>query len=317
MNRPPGKLTKEQDGYKVVFERILNHSIERVWYAITNPEKLKIWFTDFEMKPEGGSPIRIIFRDAAKTVTTGEILEMIPPHKFVWTWEGELAKWELFDQGNDTCRLVLSYSKLSDQYAVGAASGFHTILDRLELMLGGEKRSYPFGTEENDPVQLELKEAYGKIIYDIYPELEAFHPVVLERAYQVPIKKVWAALTVKELLKQWYFDFSDQFKLEVGHVFEWKAGPPDGTQWLHRGKILEIINEKKLVHTWEYPGYSGQAKLTWEVSKISENETHLKLLFEFIEPFDFKEDALRRKNFAEGWRHIVNKSLPEFLQKRN
>src|SRR6187397_1397552 len=91
----PGVLVKEADGFKVIFERMLNHDIQIVWDAITNPEKLKMWFTDFEMEFKEGGDLKIKFRDAAKTVTTGKIITIQPPNKFAWTWEGELAVWAL------------------------------------------------------------------------------------------------------------------------------------------------------------------------------------------------------------------------------
>jgi uncharacterized protein YndB with AHSA1/START domain len=310
-----GNITKQPDGFKVVFERVFNHNIQQVWGAITNPEKLKIWFTDFEMKLEPKSKINIIFRDKAKTVTTGEVLEVVPPHKFVWTWEGELAVWELESKGENKCKVTFTYSKLTDQYAVGASAGFHSLIERLEFMLNGKKETYPFGTEEHDPEQEALREVYGKTVYDTFPELEAHHPFKLERVLSAPVTKVWHALTDNEALKQWYFDFKGNFKLKVGHVFEWKAGPPDGKQWLHRGKIIEVVAGKKIVHSWDFPGYSGEAKLTWELEEKSNNETLLKLLFEFITPFDFKEEELRRKNFAEGWNNIVNTNLVNYLKK--
>jgi uncharacterized protein YndB with AHSA1/START domain len=39
-----GKVTREADGFKVVFERVLNHTVEKVWDATSNPDKLKVWW---------------------------------------------------------------------------------------------------------------------------------------------------------------------------------------------------------------------------------------------------------------------------------
>ena len=39
MKKQTGKVTKEADGFKVRFERLLNHDINTVWKAITQPEK--------------------------------------------------------------------------------------------------------------------------------------------------------------------------------------------------------------------------------------------------------------------------------------
>jgi uncharacterized protein YndB with AHSA1/START domain len=247
-------------------------------------------------------------------VTTGKIIEVAAPNRFVWTWEGELAVWELSSLPDDRCKLVFTYSKLTDQYAVGASAGFHTLLERLEQYLRGIHITYPFGTEEHDPVQEALREEYGEPIYDSYPELEKYHPVVMEREFKVSSERLWTALTDNETMKQWYFDFGGNFKLVPGHVFEWEAGPPDGKKWLHRGKMLEIIPEKKLVHSWGYPGYKGEAKLSWVLTEKSKERTLLRLEFEFVQPFEFGVEALRRKNFKEGWKHIVDTALPDYLE---
>lgn len=315
MNDILGKVTKESDGYKVVFERLLNHDIQTVWDAITNPEKLKIWFTDFEMKFKKGGKLKILFRDAAKTITHGEIISIEAPNKFVWTWEGELAVWELKSEGKNKCKLVFTYSKLGDRFAVGASAGFDTLLHRLELALGGRTEPYPFGTEENDPEQIEQRERYGSVVYKSFPELQVFHPYKLERTYPAPIAKVWAAITVRDQMKKWYFDFPENFKPEVGCEFDWYAGPPDGKQWLHRGKITEVVDGRKLAHTWEHPGYTGKAKVIWELSEISSTVTKLNFTFEILVPFDPKKEALQRKNFVEGWNHIIKTSLEEYLKK--
>jgi uncharacterized protein YndB with AHSA1/START domain len=313
MKNALGRVTKESDGYKVVFERSLNHNIQTVWDAITNPEKLKIWFTDFEMEFRKGGKLKILFRDTDKTVTHGEIISIDPPTKFVWTWEGELAVWELQSEGKNKCKLKLTYSKLADRYAVGAPAGFHSLLDQLYVVLEGRTDPFPFGTEENAPEQIELREQYGSLLYDSFPELQIFHPYKLERIYPAPISKVWSAITERDQLKKWYFDFAEDFKPEIDQEFEWYAGEPGCKQWLHRGKVTEVVDGKKLAHTWEYPGYTGKAKVIWELSEVSQSSTKVNFTFEILIPFDSKEEALKRKNFVQGWNSILKTSLEEHL----
>ncbi len=136
----------------------------------------------------------------------------------------------------------------------------------------------------------------------------------LEKIYKAPIGLVWKAITDRAHIKQWSFDFPDGFKLEVGSQFDWYGGPPDGKQWLHRGKMMEIVEGKKLVHTWEYPGYIGSSRIIWELSKVDDSTTKVLFTHVFDIPFDPTEEALRRENFATGWDHILNISLPDFLK---
>jgi uncharacterized protein YndB with AHSA1/START domain len=137
--------------------------------------------------------------------------------------------------------------------------------------------------------------------------------ITLSRVYQAPIELIWKAITDMEEMKKWYFDFAGAFRLELGHEFEWYAGPAEGKQWLHRGKITEIIDGRKLAHTWEYPGYSGSSAVTWELTPVDDNSTRLVLTHEFTIPFDSAEEALRRENFDKGWTHILDIGLTEYV----
>lgn len=309
-----GKISKDTDGFKVVFERLLNHNIETVWDAITNPDKLSVWFTDIEMELQEGAEIKIKFRDSAKTITHGKVVSINAPHQFVWTWEEELAVWDLQAVGKNQCKLVFTYSKMNDKYAVGAAGGFHTLLDRLELTLNGSTQTYPFGTEEFDPVQIALRETYGDSVYNSFPQLQVFNPLKYERVFNNPIAKVWEAISNRESLKKWYFDFAEDFSLIIGTEFHWSAGSPEGKQWPHKGVITEVIEGKKLAHTWEYPGYEGKGEVVWELTELSATQTKLNLTFIILNPFDTREEDLARKNFRGGWENILFTSLTEFLK---
>ena len=139
----------------------------------------------------------------------------------------------------------------------------------------------------------------------------------IEKNYTAPIDLVWQAITDRAMMKEWYFDFAEDFKLEPGAVFEWKAGDTENNQWQHRGKMLEIITNQKLVHTWEYPGYSGTSTLSWNLLKIDDSTTNVTLIHEFSIPFDSTVAALKKENFEMGWNHILNISLQDYLNQLN
>ena len=139
----------------------------------------------------------------------------------------------------------------------------------------------------------------------------------IEKNYTAPIDLVWQAITDRAMMKEWYFDFVEDFKLEPGAVFEWKAGDTENNQWQHRGKMLEIITNQKLVHTWEYPGYSGTSTVSWNFLKIDDSTTNVTLIHEFSIPFDSAVAALKKENFEMGWKHIINISLQDYLNQLN
>src|SRR5690606_28086515 len=119
---------------------------------------------------------------------------------------------------SDQTELILTYSKLGADYAVSAPAGCHWMLDTLEGRLAGSDVIYPFGTMENDPDQVRLKVHYAAHVFKNLPDVVKSKPVVVEKTYDAPVRRVWEALTNKEQMKQWYFDVDD-FRAEEGFSF--------------------------------------------------------------------------------------------------
>ena len=81
------------------FERVLPHSVERVWRAVSVPAELERWFpAAADWTPATGE----IFEAAGMT---GEVTEVDPPHRLAWTFAGELYSFDLATHG-DGCRLI-------------------------------------------------------------------------------------------------------------------------------------------------------------------------------------------------------------------
>jgi len=137
-------------------------------------------------------------------------------------------------------------------------------------------------------------------------------PFVIERVLNAPSKKVWEALTIKEKMKQWYFDIED-FKPEKGAKFQFKGGKDDRI-YTHLCEIKEVIPEKKLAYSWRYEGYSGNSLVTIELFPEG-NKTKIRLTHEGLETFGDHPD-FAPSNFAAGWTHIIGTSLPEYLSKQ-
>jgi len=136
-------------------------------------------------------------------------------------------------------------------------------------------------------------------------------PLVVERTYNVPINKVWQALTEKDKMKQWYFDLKE-FRPEVGFEFQFTGGNEEHT-FLHFCKVTEVINGRKLTHSWTYDGYPGESFVTFELFDEGD-KTRLKLTHAGLETFPATPD-FKRENFQMGWTDIIGRSLKEYLEK--
>jgi uncharacterized protein YndB with AHSA1/START domain len=136
--------------------------------------------------------------------------------------------------------------------------------------------------------------------------------IIIERIFNAPIEKVWTAITDKEQMKQWYFDFTE-FKPELGFEFEFTGGTPEKS-YLHLCKITEVIAGKKLQYSWRYGGYEGNSFVTFELFAEGD-KTRLILTHEGLETFPASNADFAKENFVTGWTEIIGTSLKEFAEK--
>lgn len=137
-------------------------------------------------------------------------------------------------------------------------------------------------------------------------------PFEIERSYNAPVEKVWKAITNKDQMKQWYFDLAE-FKPEVGFEFTFTGGSKEKS-YVHLCKVVEVIPNKKLKHTWSYKDYNGMSYVTWELFDEGET-TRVKLTHEGLETFPQNEKDFAVESFTKGWTHIVGTSLKNYLEK--
>jgi len=137
-------------------------------------------------------------------------------------------------------------------------------------------------------------------------------PFIIEITFKAPVSKVWNAITDKDEMKKWYFDLKE-FKSEVGFEFSFYGGEPGKKQYLHLCKISEVIEGKKLTHSWKFEEYEGESYISWELFDEGEN-TRIKLTHSGLHTFPADNPDLKRKNFAAGWTSILGSSLKGYLE---
>jgi len=134
----------------------------------------------------------------------------------------------------------------------------------------------------------------------------------MERIFHAPAAKVWQAITDKAEMKIWYFDLAE-FKAQVGFQFQFSGGPDPEVQYLHLCEVTEVIPEKKLTYSWRYDGYAGNSFVTFELFEQG-TDTLLKLTHTGLETFPAENTDFAKKNFVEGWTHIIHTALKDYLE---
>jgi uncharacterized protein YndB with AHSA1/START domain len=136
-------------------------------------------------------------------------------------------------------------------------------------------------------------------------------PIVVKRIFDAPVSRLWIALTDKDEMKKWYFDLA-AFNAEVGFKFEFTGGPGPDRQYRHLCEITAVNENKKLGYSWRYDGYDGISYVCFDLIDLG-NQTLLTLTHEGLESFPASNADFGVNNFLEGWNHIINTSLQEYI----
>jgi uncharacterized protein YndB with AHSA1/START domain len=141
MADPDGVIRRTGESYEVVFTRRLAKPIEKVWAALTVPERLADWLANATIEPD----LRVGARFALHFPTldyrmAGEILALEPPRLIAWTWPdpkdaGKLASVVRFELAPDGagCLLTLTNGGLVKPDLESVAAGWHTHLEGLAV----------------------------------------------------------------------------------------------------------------------------------------------------------------------------------------
>lgn len=145
---PAGAVIIEGDHARLEFERVLPHTPEVVWAALTEAEQLRGWFVhDVRIDAHAGGTVEMV-TGPARMRWAGRILTWVPPRVLEYEWnldprdeaphgEQSTVRWELTPEGAGT-RLRLTHRRLTRPTAGGFAPGTHAFLDRLAAFLRGD-----------------------------------------------------------------------------------------------------------------------------------------------------------------------------------
>jgi uncharacterized protein YndB with AHSA1/START domain len=148
MESSRGTVRATEDGRVAIrFVRLLPHSPEKVWRAITDPELLAEWFPAVvELDRAAGEELffgvteeqrrRYGMTDDPERKPNGRMLRYEPPNVLEYAWLDEILTWEIVGTA-DGCRLVFT-NVLSDRDAAGpAAAGWEAGLEVVAAQLDG------------------------------------------------------------------------------------------------------------------------------------------------------------------------------------
>jgi uncharacterized protein YndB with AHSA1/START domain len=161
---PLGEVSATDDALQVVFHRHYSKPIERVWAAVTTPERIADWLAKAEIEMKVGGRIHLTWNGAHEM--EGRVVVLDPPNSFGWSWtlDGRetLVRFDLKADA-DGCWLTLTHSGLSPMAGQGAGvrAGWHAHLEGVADAIEG--RATPWAT----------KTARQEALAGAYPKLPA------------------------------------------------------------------------------------------------------------------------------------------------
>jgi uncharacterized protein YndB with AHSA1/START domain len=138
-----GVIDTQPDGRRTIrFERRLNHPVEQVWAALTQPSELIAWWGDADVElAEGGTfTMRWLNTDenGERAVMTATITRLEPPRLLELSGDIHgVLRWELAPDGETTVLRFSTTLELPEEFRTKALAGWHTHLDLLDDALAG------------------------------------------------------------------------------------------------------------------------------------------------------------------------------------
>ncbi|MFC3079296.1 SRPBCC family protein [Phenylobacterium terrae] len=133
----PGEVRREGETVTIVFRRRYRKPVEKVWAALTVPERLTDWFAETRLdRLEVGGTMQLYFTGADYR-SIAKIVAFDPPRTFAWVWsevdgsKPSHVRFDLEPDGEGTL-LTLTHSGLPPEEAKGVDSGWHAHLEAIE-----------------------------------------------------------------------------------------------------------------------------------------------------------------------------------------
>ena len=147
-----GEVRRTGDTVEIVFRRRYPKPVEKIWAAITIPERIADWFAETQID---GEAIGFLFPDVEYRIN-GRIVASTPLRTFAWTWPNDdgsesVVRFDLEPDG-DGCRLTLTQTGLTSKNGAGNAAGWHAHLAGLADAAEGRKTAWATVVERETPL---------------------------------------------------------------------------------------------------------------------------------------------------------------------
>jgi uncharacterized protein YndB with AHSA1/START domain len=161
-----GTLEIRGDSQVLRFERRLDHPIDRVWAALTEPDELIGWLAEAELDLAEGGDVVLRWQNTDdqgnRAVMHGRITRLDPPR--LLEYEGDihgLLRWEIQEEGDGCVLRFTNVTPAPEEFRTKVMAGWHVHLDHLEEALDGRRVDWSRWDEEHKPRWQEHHDRYA------------------------------------------------------------------------------------------------------------------------------------------------------------
>ena len=152
-NAPLGEVTPAADGsVEVVFHRHYKASPDRVWAALTTPERLADWFAEAKVDLRVGGTLSLDWGGTNQADMRITVCD--PPKTFAWVWHlggrDTLVQFDLTPEAGG-CALTLTHSGITSASG-GVRRGWHAHLEAIPDALEGRATPWAIKTDREDAI---------------------------------------------------------------------------------------------------------------------------------------------------------------------
>ena len=154
MDDEDGVILRDGDRYTLTFTRRLKHPIDKVWAALTVPERIADWLATATITPGPGlgASFALHFAEGDYRMA-GKIVAYEPPRLIAWTWPDghppdSVVRFELAPDGAG-CVLILTQDRQRLEHLQDVAAGWHTHLEGLPFAAEGVHAPWSAEREAN------------------------------------------------------------------------------------------------------------------------------------------------------------------------
>lgn len=137
-----GRVVRDGSGVRLEFHRAYDLPVEEVWAAVTDPERLDLWFGRWTGDPASGTVSLVMTAEGDVPPEQVAVDACEPPHRLAVTVPGPDGPWplELTLEPSGAGTALRLVHHLAEPYDAGSTGpGWQYYLDRLGAVLAGTR----------------------------------------------------------------------------------------------------------------------------------------------------------------------------------